>query len=262
MVVVIGNVDKMLSADGEDRETDDQHERTLVRWLRSTVTPSHMLVCICSGAIPAGLAGLLDGYSCTTHYSCCAELSKAAPKARVQENRLYLQDGNRYTSAGVTAGIDLMLYVVARLTTDSCVAAIARYLVVYLRRNGTDPQRSPWLEGRNHVHPGIHRAQDAIASHPAEPWTPDKIARIAGVSSRHLSRLFHEYTSFGIVDYRNSLRVALAHELVSQTNLDIEQVAQRVGFNSSRQLRRAWRRVYPCSPREMRLQNSQRATCG
>jgi hypothetical protein len=56
MVVVIGNVDKMLSADGEDRETDDQHERTLVRWLRSAVTPSHMLVCICSGAIPAGLA--------------------------------------------------------------------------------------------------------------------------------------------------------------------------------------------------------------
>jgi hypothetical protein len=85
-----------------------------------------------------------------------------APKAKVLDNRLYVEDGECYSSAGITAGVDLMLHLVGRLTDESCAAAIARYLVVYFWRTGADPQLSPWLERRNHVHPVVHRVQDAI----------------------------------------------------------------------------------------------------
>ncbi|MFX8731657.1 AraC family transcriptional regulator, partial [Acinetobacter baumannii] len=81
-----------------------------------------------------------------THHSSCAELAKLAPKARVLENRLYVEDGNCYSSAGITTGVDLMLHLVGTLIGQVNAVAVARYLVVYLRRSGGDPQLSPWLE--------------------------------------------------------------------------------------------------------------------
>jgi transcriptional regulator GlxA family with amidase domain len=92
------------------------------------------------------------------------------------------------TSAGVASGIDLMLHLVSRLIDDACAVRIARALVIYLRRAGADPQLSPWLEGRNHIHPVVHRVQDAIAANPARGWKLRDIAAIANMSSRHLSR--------------------------------------------------------------------------
>jgi transcriptional regulator GlxA family with amidase domain len=125
-------------------------------------------------------------------------------------------------------------------------------MVVYLRRSGSDPQLSPWLEGRNHIHPAVHRVQDAITADPTKTWTLRALARIAGASSRHLTRLFQEYAGMSITDYKNSLRVALARELISQTGLDMERVAERVGFGSTRQLRRAWGRMYETAPKDAR----------
>ena len=168
------------------------------------------------------------------------------------ENRLYVEDGDRYSSAGVTAGTDLMLHIVGQLTSESCSAAIARYLVVYLRRSGSDTQLSPWLDGRNHIHPALHRAQDAISHDPARDWNLSVLARMAGASDRHLSRLFRQHAGMSITDYRNRLRATLAHELLSQTQIDVEQAAERAGFGSTRQLRRAWRRLYGSTPRQAR----------
>jgi transcriptional regulator GlxA family with amidase domain len=170
----------------------------------------------------------------------------------VLENRLYVEDRGRYTSAGITSGIDLMLHIVGKLTDHACTAAIARNMVVYLRRSGEEPQLSPWLEGRNHIHPAVHRVQDAITADPSKAWTLGGLARLAGASSRHLTRLFHEHTGMSINDYKNRLRVALAHELLTQTRYDMERVAERAGFGSTRQLRRAWGRVFESSPREAR----------
>jgi transcriptional regulator GlxA family with amidase domain len=201
----------------------------------------------------AARAGLLDGHACTTHYLSCAELATIAPKARVLENRLYVEDGERYSSAGITAGIDLMLHLVHQCTDQSCAIAVARYLVVYLRRSGADPQLSPWLEGRNHLHPAVHRLQDAISSDLTKSWTISRLAKIAGASNRHLSRLFHEHVGMTIAEYSNRLRVAFAQELLRETNLDMEQVAEKAGFSSPRQLRRAWRKVYKTPPREARV---------
>jgi transcriptional regulator GlxA family with amidase domain len=256
MILLAGDVDKVLTLGNRThRDTsklDKSHEAAIVRWLKAVVRPGHKLIAICSGALLAAEAGLLDGHECTTHYLCCEKLAAIAPNARILENRLYVEDGERYSSAGITAGVDLMLHIVGQLTDESCAAAIARYLVVYLRRSGADPQLSPWLAGRNHIHPAVHRVQDAISHNPAKHWNLGGLARVAGASNRHLSRLFHEHAGMSITDYRNRLRATLARELISQTRLDIEQVAERSGFGSTRQLRRAWRRLYGTTPRQAR----------
>jgi transcriptional regulator GlxA family with amidase domain len=256
IVVLSGDFDQAMETDiqgtaASDRDTKSKND-AIVDWLRTVIRPGHKLISICSGALLAARAGLLDDHSCTTHYSCCAELAALAPKARVLENRLYVQDGERYSSAGVTAGIDLMLQVVSQLTNESCAVAVARYLVVYLRRAGADPQLSPWLEGRNHIHPAVHRVQDAITADPAKPWQLPELAKIACTSSRHLSRLFQEHAGMNITQYKNRLRVALARQLLHQTHFDMERVAEGAGFGSPRQLRRVWRMFFPAPPREVR----------
>jgi transcriptional regulator GlxA family with amidase domain len=258
-VVLAGDVEQVMLCGGgmgSGRSTKDAaDEDAIVAWLKQAIRPGHKVICICTGALMAGRAGLLDGHACTTHFLSCDELAAIAPKARVLEERLYVEDGERYSSAGITAGIDLMLHMVYECTDQSCAIAVARYLVVYLRRSGADPQLSPWLEGRNHIHPAVHRVQDAIAGDLTKPWSLETLARIAGASGRHLSRLFHEHVGMNIADYRNRLRVAFARDLLRETDLGLERVAEEAGFSSSRQLRRAWRKVYKTPPREARIQS-------
>jgi len=262
IVILAGDVDSVMLPNRCETSMcgDEADKALLVQWLKTTIRPDHLLVCICSGALFAAEAGLLAGHDCTTHHTCCEELARLASDARVVENRLYVEDRNRLTSAGITAGIDLTLHLVSRLVDPLCAMKVARHLVVYLRRSGNDPQLSPWLTGRNHLHRAVHRVQDAIAAAPANPWTLDALAEIAGASSRHLSRLFNEHVGMNIPDFINHLRVVLAHEYLSQTQLDMENVAERVGFASTRQLRRTWRRYYPMPPSHVRSHRSERAT--
>jgi transcriptional regulator GlxA family with amidase domain len=227
-------------------------EAEIVRWLADAVRPGVRLICICSGALLAARAGLLDGHECTTHHADVAALARLAPRARVRDNRLFVESGERLTSAGVTSGIDLMLHVVAGLCGPAVALSAARYLVVYLRRGGGDPQLSPWLEGRNHMHPAIHRAQDAVAADPARAWSVAALASVAHASPRTLSRLFNEQAGMSVTDYVNRMRVALAFELVSGSGLGIERVAERAGFGSARQFRRAWGRYHDRPPARVR----------
>ena len=252
LIVVPGSTDNVAFAEAIPHEDVSRDEATIVSWLRAIVQPSHMFVSICSGALLAARAGLLDDHECTTHFTCCADLARIAPRARVLENRLYVIDGRRCSSAGVTAGTDLMLHLVSSMLSPAIALAVARHLVIYLRRSGADPQLSPWLEGRNHIHPAVHRAQDAIAADPSHAWSLMTLARIANTSPRHLSRLFNEHASMSVPDYINRLRVSLARELLGQTRLDMERVAERSGFASARQLRRAWRRSYATPPHQAR----------
>jgi transcriptional regulator GlxA family with amidase domain len=245
MIVVSGNATALPDADVRQ---DAMAEQAIVDWLRRTVGPDHLVVCICSGAVLAGRAGLLNGRDCTTHHGDCDKLQRLAPSARVLENRLYVEDGPIWTSAGVTAGIDLMLHLLARQAGPAVASAVARHLVVYMRRAGSDPQLSPWLEGRNHLHPSIHRVQDAIAADPARDWTLGDLSRIAFASPRHLSRLFNEHAGMGVPDYVNRLRVALARQLLENSRLDMETVAEKAGFASARQLRRVWGRLNGAPP--------------
>ncbi|MBP1851253.1 GlxA family transcriptional regulator [Rhizobium halophytocola] len=209
-------------------------------WLCAVVRPGITLVTICSGALLAAEAGLLDHHACTTHADCIADLRRLAPLARVEENRLFVEDGERLSSAGITTGTDLMLHLVSRLTSPATAVSVARTMVVYMRRSAADPQISPWLSGRNHIHPAIHRVQDAIIAMPSQDWSLERLAAIGHVSARHLSRLFREHTGMSVIDYINLMRVTLARDILGQSRLDMESVAERCGFASARHLRRVW----------------------
>ena len=238
LVVLVGSTSKVTKA---GQQAFEAASSVLTQWLQAVFAPSgEKLVCVCAGALSAARAGLLDGRQCTTHHALCASLQSMAPKARVLENRLYVTDGNISCSAGVTAGIDLMLHWVAELAGPRLACAVARDMVVYMRRSGADPQLSAWIAGRNHLHPAVHRVQDAVAADPCEPWTVARMASLACTSTRHLARLFHEHVGISPLDYLHTLRLTVARELLVESTLDIETVAERAGFGSARHLRRIW----------------------
>jgi len=232
---------------------------TIVTWLADLTGAAAaagraqpQVVCICTGALLAARAGLLDERLCTTHHSVCAQLQGLAPRAKVLENRLFVCDGPISTSAGITAGLDLALHLLAERCGHQVAATVARTLVVYARRSGNDPQLSPWLSGRNHLNPALHRVQDAIAADPARPWTLAELAQIACSSERHLARLFREFAETHALDYIHRLRVALARELLAHSHLDLERIAERAGFGSARQLRRVWQKFDAVPPAQWR----------
>jgi len=252
LVVISGSADVPMGGAVTSREDDAILEEQIVEWLRRSIRPGIRLVSICSGALLAARAGLLDGYECTTHHMAIDELNRLAPSSHVLQNRLFVDDRDRLTSAGITAGIDLMLHIVAQMAGHALALSVARYLVVYLRRSGGDPQLSPWLEGRNHMHPVVHRAQDVIAENPATNWSVDRLAEASGASPRNLSRLFNEHAGMSVTDYANRLKVSLAREMLLNSALDMENIAERAGFASTRQFRRVWERIYDAPPSRMR----------
>lgn len=196
------------------------------------------LVCICSGALLAAQAALLDGYRCTTHHEVIARLSQQAPLALVQENRIFVEDRGIYTSAGITAGIDLALHLISRFHDPQQSLRVAREMVVYFRRAGNDEQLSPWLRHRNHLHPVLHRAQDALAAEPEAVWSLTQLAERVHISSRHLTRLFREHLGVSVREYHEQLRLAVAQQRLQQ-GVGVEKAALMAGFTSGRQLRRA-----------------------
>jgi transcriptional regulator GlxA family with amidase domain len=216
---------------------------TLVRWLkRAMENETVTLMCVCAGALLAAKAGVLKGRECTTHHQHIDDLMQMEPAATVHANRIFVEDGRVFTSAGVTAGLDLTLYVIGQQLGHQVVAAVARDLVVYMRRSGGDPQLSPWVMHRNHLNPVLHRVQDAVIRDPAANWSAARLAAVACTSARNLARLFAEHAGCSPLDYVQRLRVALARELVSNSELGMERVAEKTGFSSAHQLRRVWRR--------------------
>ena len=233
----------------------DLHEPAtlrLIEWLRSGVADPALLLCVCSGSVLAARAGLLAGRECTTHHAHLEELRRAEPRARVLENRIFVEDGRLFTSAGVTAGLDLALHVIGRRLGAPVAADVARDLVVYLRRAGTDPALSPWLMHRNHLHPAVHRVQDAVARDPSAAWSSAELSAVACTSSRNLTRLFAEHAHCSPLDYVQLMRFAFARQLVTQSRLDLERVAAKAGFRSAQHLRRVWSRWEARPPSALR----------
>jgi transcriptional regulator GlxA family with amidase domain len=223
----------------------------VIEWLRGS-PPPELLLCVCAGGVLAAHAGLLAGRECTTHHAHLAELRSVEPRARVLENRIFVADGTVLTSAGVTAGLDLALHVIGQQLGPRIAADIARDLVVYRRRAGTDPALSPWVMHRNHLHPAVHRVQDAVARDPAARWSSAQLSAVACTSARNLARLFAEHARCSPLDYVQLIRFALARELVTQSRLDLERVAARAGFRSAQHLRRVWSRWETRPPSALR----------
>lgn len=231
-------------------EQDYQSRESAVaaKWMAGAVTSAQRLCTVCSGAFLAAKAGLLDGRTCTTHHSLTDRLASEFPEVSVLHNRVFVRDGNVFTSAGATTGIDLVLQIISLDEGPELALEVARKLVIYFRRSGTDPQLSPWLLYRNHFHKAVHRAQDAVIRNPAKSWTVNDLAQVACTSSRHLARLFQTNTGVSPLSYVRQIRTATAKEIVATSQHSMKAVAEMVGFSSAEQMRRAWQRFEGTNP--------------
>ena len=234
---------------GKPTRLDEPEARRIIDWLAVRhPADGFTLMTVCAGALFAAAAGLTRQRDCTTHHSCLEQLATMDPTARLHDNRIFVEDGNLVSSAGITAGIDLALHMVSRHCGPRVASEVARDMVVYQRRAGTDSALSPWLEHRNHMHPGVHRVQDAVVRDPAAPWSAQSLAEQAHTSPRHLTRLFREHAGCTPMDYLYQIRVALARDMLRETRLNLERVAEKSGFGSAQHLRRVWRRFQPQTP--------------
>jgi transcriptional regulator GlxA family with amidase domain len=225
-------------------------------WLINAHTNGTRIASICTGAEVLGEAGLLDGRRCTTHWFVVEEIQQRYPMAHVVENVLYVSDRGIITSAGIASGIDMALSLIEQQHGPRLAAEVARYLVIYLRRNGAQPQRSVYLEYRNHLHPGVHRVQNWLAEHAMKSVSLAELAQIANMSVRSFSRAFKKATGLTPVQYQQRLRLELAATLLQNSDLSIEAIAIHCGFDDSRHFRRLWQRYFGVSPSATRKQQT------
>ena len=218
-------------------------------WLSTVVAPAlarpapagerpHRLLTVCVGTLLAADAGLIGRRQVTTHHEHLDTLAALAPQAQVCANRVFVVDGPIWSSAGVTAGIDLALHCIGDVCGDAVAAAVAEIMVVFQRRGADDPQRSPLLDGRNHLHPAVHRVQNAVCERPGHDWDVPALAAVAHVTPRHLARLFKDHAGLSPRDYVERVRNGLAEQAIAR-GLPTSQAVQIAGFGTDRQFRRA-----------------------
>lgn len=228
---------------GDRIHMDSAAAQAVLQWLRPLpLAPGALeLMTICAGGVLAAAAGLLAGRQATTHHHHLQELQASAPTCQVMSNRVFVEDPPVYSSAGVTTGIDLTLHRISATCGPALAAQVAQSLVVALRRGPADPELSPFLCYRNHMHPALHRVQDAVSQQPQASWTVTRMADAAHTSPRHLARLFLEHAGIAPNDYLRRIRLAAAHTAL-QSGMSVTQAAAHAGFASDTQLRRAWHR--------------------
>jgi transcriptional regulator GlxA family with amidase domain len=216
------------------------------RWLSKIFAPELLrpeqktfkLLSVCVGAILAADAGLLAHRQCTTHHEILDDLAQLAPTAKVISNRVFIEDGPVISSAGITAGIDLALHLIATQCGATVASTVAQVMVAFTRRGPLDPSQSPLLKYRDHIHPAVHRVQDAVCADPKQPWTTADMAMVGFVTQRHLLRLFTEYAGLSPRDYAESVRVAIAQHALDK-GLPALKAAELSGLNTVRRLREA-----------------------
>ncbi len=204
---------------------------------------------ICSGALLAARAGLLATRRCTTHHELLDALRALAPRAQVIDNRVFVVDGPIASSAGITAGIDIALHLIAEECGEALAASVAEDMVVYLRRSAQDPELSPFHMHRRHLHATVHRVQDAIITKPDRDWDMAALAAVGHTTERHLLRLFLEHAFVSPLHYLRSIRLERARQSL-EYGASVSRAAEVAGFRSGLQLRRAWSRQWGGSPRD------------
>jgi transcriptional regulator GlxA family with amidase domain len=227
---------------GNRFEVDCAAARSALHWLSNLKlqTGTLELVTICAGTVLAAHAGLVNDRRATTHHQHLEELQAVAPLCQVVSNRVFVEDAPVFSSAGVTTGVDLVLHRISALCGPAIAAQVAQTMVVSMRRGPKDPELSPFLSYRNHLHPALHRVQDAIASTPAHEWNLDAMSDIAHTSPRHLTRLFMEHAQVAPLAYLRQIRLAVAQSAL-RSGRNVTQAAEMAGFSSDTQLRRTWR---------------------
>ena len=211
-------------------------EKEIGNWLRDGYDNGAYICSVCTGAFFLARLGLLNGKKCTTHWKRTKELKERYPSINLIEDILFTEDERMFTSAGVTAGIDLALYIISRLKDENFSFKVARELVVYMRRHGGDKQQSVFMNYRNHLHSGIHNVQDYVQQNINKKITLSLLADIACTSPRNLTRVFKKETGITVNYYITLIRKELLQKLANNPEISRKQMALLCGLKSERHI--------------------------
>jgi transcriptional regulator GlxA family with amidase domain len=241
-------LDTLIVSGGEGSRTAALCART-AEWIAAS--GARRTASVCSGAYLLARAGLLDGRRATTHWERCADFARRYRKVRVEPDKIFVRDGDIWTSAGITAGIDLALALIADDLGADIARAVARQLVVYYRRPGGQSQFSALVEmgGRGGRFTAL---LDWMRERLAEPLGVEKLADKAAMSPRHFARAFAAETGMTPAKAVERLRLETARERVESSAEPIDRVAELTGFGDPERMRRAFLRAFGQPPQALR----------
>ncbi|OOO22962.1 hypothetical protein BTE56_04475 [Agrobacterium pusense] len=224
----------------------------LIDFVRGLSSNTVRVCSVCTGAFLLAQTGLLDGRKAVTHWRSCERLAADYPNVSVDPDPLFLRDGQFWTTAGVTAGIDLMLNLIENDHGAALASRVARRLVVYMRRAGGQKQYSEPLTLQQSSASPYDALLQKIATEPAFPWTVEAMAEYCGQSLRTFHRRYEQSTGVSPAKAIEKIRCDLARALLHTSEHPIKEIARRVGFGSELRLRRAMLRHYGVGPNELR----------
>jgi transcriptional regulator GlxA family with amidase domain len=230
-------------------------DAVVLQWLRRRAKRARRIASVCTGAFLLAAAGLLTGRRAATHWMHCAELARRYPDVRVEPDPIFVRDGAVWTSAGVTAAIDLALALVEADVGRTLALAVARHLVMFLKRPGGQAQFSAALslQGAEDRFGVLH---SWMAGRLADDLSLPALARKVGMSERSFSRHYVEATGITPARAVERLRVEAARHLLSDTRLPVKRIAARCGFGSEETLRRSFVRLLAATPQNYRARFS------
>lgn len=243
-------IDTMLIAGGPGVD-EAAADPVLVDWVRARRQSARRVASVCTGAFLLAASGALDGRRATTHWSFSAELARRFPHVQVDPDPIFVRDGPVWTSAGVTAGIDLALALLEQDLGRELSLAVARYLVVFLRRPGGQAQFSTALSLQM-ADTRFAPLHTWIEEHLGEDLSLEALAEQAAMSPRSFSRHYRDATGITPARAVERLRVEEARRLLSDSTLSIKRIAQRCGFGSEETLRRSFLRLLTTTPQDYR----------
>jgi transcriptional regulator GlxA family with amidase domain len=227
-------------------------DRQLVQAVRRLARHSRRVASVCTGGFVLAAAGVLDGKRATTHWTACEYLAHRYPQITVDPDPIFVRDGNVWTSAGVTAGMDLALALVADDLGQDVALHVARQLVMYVQRPGGQAQFSAQLGAQAAERDPLRELQAWIAEHPDADHTVERLAARVSMSPRHFARVFRAEVGCTPAAYVERVRLEAARRLLETTSLPVDEVARTCGFGTVETLRRAFARRVGASPTEYR----------
>lgn len=234
---------------GSEDATADPH---LIAWLRRTAARARRVVSVCTGAFLLAEAGLLDGRRATTHWSRLGEFAARYPKVAVQPDAIFVDDGRYFTSAGITAGMDLALHLVERDHGAQRALEVARYWLIYARRPGGQSQFSALLPDKAPERVGIAELQAWVLAHLDADLGVEALAARLTMSPRHFARVFQRETGMTPARYVETARLEAARRWLEQGSRSVERIAADAGMRDAERLRRSFLRRLGVNPSDYR----------
>ena len=226
--------------------------RKVAGWIASCAHETRRVASVCTGIYGLAATGLLDGRRATTHWRFAADVAKRFPRVRLEPNALFIKDGRFYSSAGVTAGIDLTLAMIEEDFGAKAALSVAREMVVYLKRSGGQEQYSEPLQFQTHASDRFTELVAWMTNNPTAEMPVNTLARRAALSPRQFFRRFKEQFGVSPANFVETLRLNEARRRLTQAEASIEHVAESVGFKGGDAFRRAFQRRFRVTPSEFR----------